>query len=113
MPKALWLLSSMYMYLYHISHYLLAAMHSSLSLCVQCILCHIMCIYSTLTVCAILTVTSFLFFNSNILTIHTLGLTGLRELSLDNTVITDEGIKYIAGTAVHVLVHNIFTSTYS
>ena len=26
------------------------------------------------------------------------GLSGLRELSLDNTVITDQGIKYIAGT---------------
>ena len=26
------------------------------------------------------------------------GLSGLRELSLDNTVITDRGIKYIAGT---------------
>lgn len=26
------------------------------------------------------------------------GLSGLRELSLDNTIITDQGIKYIAGT---------------
>ena len=28
------------------------------------------------------------------------GLSGLRELSLDNTVITDQGIKYIAGTGM-------------
>ena len=37
------------------------------------------------------------------------GLSGLRELSLDNTVITDEGIKYIAGTYAGVF--NIRTNT--
>ena len=41
------------------------------------------------------------------------GLTGLRELSLDNALVTDEGIKYITGALSCALIDCEHTIVYT